>query len=488
MCAAAADLAHSVAPTPPTDPPPPSRSTPPQIFVFDLEGIDDLDELVPSDDDESEGIAALREEFENDDFDDGEFDVDADGDDGEDAPENDGGSAGAAAPDGGDGAEGASVESGGSPSGARKRRASGAPTAGSAGSDADPPESGASSPASGEGERRKRLRRRDADDASEGDDAVEPVKGFRQETLEATLRRARWTKLRRYDNYYDDGRLSEKTPAAFLAWELVKAACSSTRRDLLWFAIVGTTAQFLSEKLSRPRYDSLCVELKRDVISTAPVVIASDETGVDAARALAGREGLIEDEPFEPRFVAHRHWSLIESMRCSEYISTRLDTWKIPNMGEPSELDMLIAKTNTRVKVADASFAHVSRADRASFFQNLKRQISTNSRWRMHECVASKHPPPPLPPPLRPHFNPFPNLPPPPLQERTLLSFLHTEPGRERTSHVCRRLRVRAQRPLIRVPRFVEHPCRCSADDDDGRRAAPQLEGRVAECVSSPEP
>ena len=35
------------------------------------------------------------------------------------------------------------------------------------------------------------------------------------------------------------------------------AACASTRRDLLWFAIVGTTAHFLEESISRARYDAL---------------------------------------------------------------------------------------------------------------------------------------------------------------------------------------------------------------------------------------
>jgi hypothetical protein len=103
-----------------------------------------------------------------------------------------------------------------------------------------------------------------------------------------------------------------------------------------------------------------------------------------AFRAAAGREGLIEASA-EPRLVAHRHWSLFESMRCSDFVATRLETWA-PEVGDaPTPLRSLLARTNTPRREADAPFVGLARAARERFFAGLRREVRETQRWRMDE-------------------------------------------------------------------------------------------------------
>lgn len=50
----------------------------------------------------------------------------------------------------------------------------------------------------------------------------------------------------------------------------------------------------------------------------------------------AGKGGFIALST-EPRFVAHRFWTIYNAMYYSEYVATRLDTWK----DEGGELTLL---------------------------------------------------------------------------------------------------------------------------------------------------
>lgn len=47
-----------------------------------------------------------------------------------------------------------------------------------------------------------------------------------------------------------------------------------------------------------------------------------------SGKASAGVRGFIAPS-VEPRFVAHRFWSLYDAMFYSDYVATRLDTWRV---------------------------------------------------------------------------------------------------------------------------------------------------------------
>jgi cell division control protein 45 len=174
------------------------------------------------------------------------------------------------------------------------------------------------------------------------------------------------------------------TPAAYIAWNFVQAASNSKRRDLLWFAIVGVTSHYLAERLSREAYDSYYAELRRDCEASRPGGEGEGESGgggglgFGRSSAPPGREGAIEECQQEPRFVMHRHWTLFESMRCSEYVSTRLNCWKADTPGVPSELRLLFAHCGTKPEVFEQPFTTVTKTDRVNFFSRLEDNVNAD--------------------------------------------------------------------------------------------------------------
>ena len=121
------------------------------------------------------------------------------------------------------------------------------------------------------GRRRKRLRRVVGGEGEEGSSSSSARPLTRQLPLETLLRRQRRATHRRYTQYYQSGTVKRGTPCAYLAWEFMKAAAATTRRDLLWYAIVGVTSQYLRDRLSLGKYGELHAELRRDVEVMRPV-------------------------------------------------------------------------------------------------------------------------------------------------------------------------------------------------------------------------
>jgi len=96
------------------------------------------------------------------------------------------------------------------------------------------------------------------------------------------------------------------------------------------------------------------------------------------------KDGTIDEEPLEPRFITHRHWSIYEAMRCSDYVSTRLDTWKTATPGVPSSLDLLLALCGCSPSMATTFFPHVSKKDRNNFFEKLYAAVRDSPlKWQM---------------------------------------------------------------------------------------------------------
>jgi hypothetical protein len=350
------------------------------VFVLDLEGLEDLDAVVPRDGDSADEDELYEEFGEGGDATTDEEEEEEEGGEGaeEEEEEEEGGGAGG---------EGGSSGGGGGARRRRRRRAAGdeGGSAGGSGSEED------SEAAGGGRARRKRLRRADGDEEEEGGGG-----GGAQLSMETVLRRNRRAAFRRWRAYYGDklaaggeGTQRTGTPAAYLAWNFVQAASNAKRRDLLWFAIVGVTSHYLAERLSRDAYDSYYVELRRDCEASRPGGEGEGEGGgggggggggVGFGRSAAppGREGAIEDCLQEPRFVLHRHWTLYDSMRCSDYVSTRLNCWKADTPGVPSELRLLFAHCGTRPEVFEQPFTSVAKTDRVNFFARLEDNVSAD--------------------------------------------------------------------------------------------------------------
>jgi CDC45-like protein len=91
-----------------------------------------------------------------------------------------------------------------------------------------------------------------------------------------------------------------------------------------------------------------------------------------SGKASAGLRGYIMPS-VEPRFVSHRFWNLYDAMYNSEYISTRLDTYRVEDeRTSKSRLDALLAQTGVRLDVIKQPWNSVPSEDRAKVISKLK--------------------------------------------------------------------------------------------------------------------
>lgn len=112
-------------------------------------------------------------------------------------------------------------------------------------------------------------------------------------------------------------------PAATIAFELAQQM-NNSRRELLWFAIVGLTKQFVLEEIDSDNYNLMIHRFQDEVLaldsSSSSSAMQDDENQVVNP---AYDHGKITFEE-EYRFMCYRHWSLYESMYYSDYVASKL--------------------------------------------------------------------------------------------------------------------------------------------------------------------
>jgi len=91
-----------------------------------------------------------------------------------------------------------------------------------------------------------------------------------------------------------------------------------------------------------------------------------------SGKASAGLRGYLSPS-VEPRFVSHRFWSLYEAMYNSEYISTRLSTFRAADERQVRvEFEKLLAMTGVRLDMLKRPWVSVPSEDRATVLRKLK--------------------------------------------------------------------------------------------------------------------
>lgn len=112
-------------------------------------------------------------------------------------------------------------------------------------------------------------------------------------------------------------------PAATIAFELAQQM-NSSRRELLWFAIVGLTKQFVLEEIDSDNYNLMIHRFQDEVLaldsSSSSNTMQDDENQVVNP---AYDHGKITFEE-EYRFMCYRHWSLYDAMYYSDYVASKL--------------------------------------------------------------------------------------------------------------------------------------------------------------------
>ncbi|CAH0513534.1 unnamed protein product [Peronospora belbahrii] len=108
-------------------------------------------------------------------------------------------------------------------------------------------------------------------------------------------------------------------PAATVAFELAQQV-NSSQRDLLWFAIIGLTKQFVMEEIDTDNYNLMVTRFQDEVLA---VDTPTHRTNGDEERHPGYDDGKISFEE-EYRFMCYRHWSLYEAMYYSDYVASKL--------------------------------------------------------------------------------------------------------------------------------------------------------------------
>ncbi|KAL3658538.1 hypothetical protein V7S43_016422 [Phytophthora oleae] len=112
-------------------------------------------------------------------------------------------------------------------------------------------------------------------------------------------------------------------PAATVAFELAQQV-NSSQRDLLWFAIIGLTKQFVLEEIDADNYNLMVTRFQDEVLAVdAPTPSSGPGANGDEDRHPGYDDGKISFEE-EYRFMCYRHWSLYEAMYYSDYVASKL--------------------------------------------------------------------------------------------------------------------------------------------------------------------
>ena len=207
--------------------------------------------------------------------------------------------------------------------------------------------------AGGSGGRRSAKRKRreefDDDDSDDSDDDDDDKNDARR------LRR----RQRQLDRvaYYSRGSFYGRA-----AGLLMYGIAHDTHKDSLdkhfplWLAIVSLTDQYVHQRLSHESYTAGVMELATQV---------SNLPGADAPTSRVLEEGTVvrafEDRRLqyneEFRFMMLRHWSLYDAMLHSNYVATRLQTWR--EVGRQS-LHSLLAHLGLPLEACKQQYTHMS--------------------------------------------------------------------------------------------------------------------------------
>lgn len=109
-------------------------------------------------------------------------------------------------------------------------------------------------------------------------------------------------------------------PAATVAFELAQQV-NRSQPDLLWFAMIGLTKQFLLQEIDTDNYNLMVTRFQDEVLAIDARVSSTCESEDDRHPGYEDGKITFEDEY---RFMCYRHWSLYEAMYYSDYVASKL--------------------------------------------------------------------------------------------------------------------------------------------------------------------
>ena len=191
--------------------------------------------------------------------------------------------------------------------------------------------------------KRRKTESNESQSDSEGDAATDaehqssPESKGKQELSPRELHRQRQERL---THYYTSGNYFGR-PAVYVAYLMAnQMRFGETNGDLLWLAIVGITDAYLYNRLDFRGYYALATEMRRYCLRLFPddmyqrtitSVYAEDLTGGlsggKRTKITFSENGRILSEK-DYKFFLLRHSSLLDGMKLSDYVSTKLRIWE----------------------------------------------------------------------------------------------------------------------------------------------------------------
>lgn len=137
-------------------------------------------------------------------------------------------------------------------------------------------------------------------------------------------------------------------------------------QDTLWYAILGLTAQYLSNAIHSSMYAGYASALASDVVA----MNATDEpASTSTGQAHGADDASVRVVSEELRFTLYRHWSLEMSMYHTSYVAAKLGIWREKGI---HKLRGLLAKMGLSLVNSRQSYEHMELDLRQSLVQRME--------------------------------------------------------------------------------------------------------------------
>lgn len=127
-------------------------------------------------------------------------------------------------------------------------------------------------------------------------------------------------------------------------------------RDGLWYAILGLTAQYLSNAIHTGTYQGYASALASDVVALAADEAPKELRGLRDVNLSGADDSAVRVIPEELRFTLYRHWSLEASMYHTGYVAAKLGIWREKGI---SKLRGLLAKMGLSLAASRQTYEHM---------------------------------------------------------------------------------------------------------------------------------
>ncbi|WVR08235.1 hypothetical protein IAU60_005282 [Kwoniella sp. DSM 27419] len=167
----------------------------------------------------------------------------------------------------------------------------------------------------------------------------------RPRRLPRAVRDAHYDRIQRY---YESGTSYGQSVA--LTIYLLATTLERADNDILWYAILAVTFQYISSRIDRDRY-----EMYHSIFQDEVVRLNHDATSGGGARVPNPDDRSIARSE-ELRFMLFRHWTLYDAMLHSGYVAGRLGIWKEKGR---KRLQGLLAKMGFSLQQCHQTWAHM---------------------------------------------------------------------------------------------------------------------------------